>query len=181
MSLFRSTQPISTCTNQSCDGCILRNHVHCRSSIGDLVYFLLLTLPSLLIGGMGIYQFNPMLIAPWAVVILAFFGLMEIPLLNRWGKHGSPKLWRSWPFRMGMVQKLAFVANYIVIWGYPLVFLIIQKLWFFLAVYALASAGFFLTMCLHLCTECINFGCPLNRVTESVKKSFLSLNPRRGS
>jgi len=59
----------------------------------------------------------------------------------------------------------------------PLLFLIAGSQWVLLAVYLLATAGFFMALRRYLCSQCINFACPLNTVDDTVRRGFFDRNP----
>ena len=73
---------------------------------------------------------------------------------------------------MTIVEKIAFFGGFAIIWGYPLVFLILSKQLFLLVVYSMTTIGFFMTMIIFMCSQCMNFACPLNHVDESVRDRF---------
>jgi hypothetical protein len=78
---------------------------------------------------------------------------------------------------MTLIEKIVFIGGFVVIWGYPLFFLIPGRQWFLLIVYVLTVAGFFLTLKNFLCTQCINFACPMNTVQDEVRRLFFERNP----
>jgi len=51
-------KPIATCVSKSCTGCPVEEKLHCHFTPKDLIHFLLITLPSFLIGGAGVYHLN---------------------------------------------------------------------------------------------------------------------------
>ncbi len=46
-----------------------------------------------------------------------------------------------------------------------------------LGLYLLLTAGFFMTLKMFLCTQCMNFACPLNGVPDPVRVKFFECNP----
>jgi hypothetical protein len=92
------------------------------------------------------------------------------------GKYGSPKLWKYRPGPMTFMETFLFLAGFVVIWGYPLVFLVMGKQWFLLIVYAISTAGFFMTLKLFFCSQCMNLACPLNSVNQDTRQGFLRRN-----
>jgi hypothetical protein len=77
---------------------------------------------------------------------------------------------------MTFTEKLLFLGGFALIWVYPLVFSVMGKQWFLLIVYATATAGFFITLKLFLCSQCMNFACPLNSVNQDIRQEFLKRN-----
>lgn len=193
MSLFLDpNKPIATCVSESCDDCSVRHTLHCHFTLKDLTHFLLIAFPTFLLGGAGIYHIDGWLLVPWLVIIVGYFGFVEIRVLcshcphyaeegsslKCWANYGSPKLWKYRPGPMTGGERFIFLAGFALVWGYPLVFLVYGMQWFLLLVYLITVAGFFMTLKTFLCTQCINFACPLNRVSDEVRKEFFARNPR---
>jgi hypothetical protein len=184
-------KPIATCNAATCIGCPLKYRVHCHFQMADLVYFLTISMPCLLIGGAGIARSNPWLLVPWIAGMIGYFGFLEIRVmcshcphyaqegksLRCWANHGSPKLWKYRPGPMNMIEKLLFFAGFVFVWGFPLPPIISGQQWFLGAVYLLSSAAFFSTLKLFLCTQCMNFACPLNGVAAETRQLFFDRNP----
>jgi len=187
-------QPLATCVSGDCDDCPVRKAVHCHFVPRDLLLFLLIALPSLAVGGAGVYLCDAWFLGPWFAMMLGFFGLVEIRVLcthcphyaepgttlRCWANHGSPKLWRYRPGRMSILEKFVFGAGLAAIWGYPVVFLLAGVKWPLLAVYGALTGSFFLMLRTFFCARCINFACPLNTVKEDVRKGFFQQNPTVG-
>jgi len=128
---------------------------------------------------------------PWLIIILGYFGFVEIRVmcshcphyaeegrsLKCWANYGSPKIWKYRPGPMTLGEKVIFFAGFALIWGYPLFFLLVCFSWFLLVVYILTVASFFATLRRFLCSQCMNFACPLNTVAHEVRKDFLERNP----
>ena len=184
-------KPIVTCESESCDDCAIRNNVHCHFSLKDLLYFMLISFPSFLLGGVGIYHLNGWLLIPWLIIIIAFFGFIEIRVmcshcphyaepstsLKCWANYGSPKLWKYRPGPMTINEKLIFFGGFAVVWGYPLPVLISGEQLILLLLYAVATIGFFIILIVFMCSQCMNFACPINRVDKNVRDQFFSKNP----
>ena len=184
-------KPIATCVSETCEGCAVRDIVHCHFRPGDLIHFLCIVLPSFLVGGAGIYRVSGWLLGLWILLIIGYFGFLEIRVmcshcphyaepggcLKCWANYGAPKLWKYRPGPMSFMETLLFLGGFVVIWGYPLAFLVMGRQWFLLIVYAISTAGFFMTLKLFLCSQCMNFACPLNSVDKSVRQKFFKRNP----
>jgi len=185
-------KPIATCISESCIGCPVEHKLHCHFTLRDLIHFLLIALPSFLIGGAGIYHSNKWMLIPWLIIIIGYFGLVEIRVmcshcphyaeegksLKCWANHGSLKIWKYRPGPMTFWEKFIFFSGFIIVWGFPLFYLILDLQLFLLLVYLITVAGFFMTLKTFLCTQCINFACPLNRVGEEVRMAFFERNPQ---
>ena len=195
MLFLDSEKPIATCVVESCEDCAVREIVHCHFRPGDLIHFLSIVLPGFLVGGAGIYRVSGWLLGLWILLIIGYFGFLEIRVmcshcphyaepghsLRCWANYGSPKLWDYRPGPMSFVEKLLFLGGFVVIWGYPLVFLVVGKQLFLLIVYAISTTGFFMTLRLFLCSQCMNFACPLNSIDGNVRQEFFKRNPEVAS
>jgi hypothetical protein len=185
------TKPISTCTSESCKDCPNASLVHCHFRGSDLSHFLLNVLPAFVLAGAGIVHLGWMWLLPWAAIVLGYFGLLEIRVmcshcphyaepgntLKCWANYGSPKLWKYRPGPMSKMENFWFFAGLFAVLGYPLLFMLLGGQWFLLLMYVLStvSAGATLKMC--LCTQCMNFACPLNDTSENTRQAFFERNP----
>jgi hypothetical protein len=184
-------RPLTTCVAKNCDGCPVSKDVHCHFHGRDLVAFLLVFLPSFVVGGAGIFRINPWWLAPWALIVFSYFGFVEIRVmcshcphyaepgknLQCWANYGSPRLWKYRPGPMSVTEKIVFEAGLVLIFGYPLVFLLLGAQWLLLAIYLLTGASFAATLRHSYCSQCMNFACPLNIVDEKVRAEFFKRNP----
>jgi len=191
MFFLDAKRPIATCSASTCDGCQVRDALQCHFGIKDLVHFLCLCLPSFLLGGAGVYHVNGWFLVPWLFIVVGFFGFAEIRVmcshcphyaekdrsLKCWANYGAPKIWRYRPGPMTTKEKTIFWAGLVLVWGYPFYFIVFDFQWFLLIVYAISSAGFFLTLKTFFCTRCMNFACPLNDVDEDARLQFFKRNP----
>ncbi|MCP4694968.1 MAG: hypothetical protein GY859_43475, partial [Desulfobacterales bacterium] len=101
-------KPIATCESETCDDCTVRKTLSCHFTLGDLAHFLLLAFPSFLLGGAGIDHAGGWWLIPWLVIIIGFFGFVEIRVmcshcphyaeegksLKCWANYSSPKIWK---------------------------------------------------------------------------------------
>jgi len=184
-------KPIATCVSETCNGCSLQKTLHCHFRPRDLIHFLLIASPSFLLGGAGIYHLNGWLLIPWLTMIIGYFGFLEIRVmcshcphyaesdssLKCWANYGAPKIWKYRPGPMSLIEKTVFLGGFVIIWGYPLFCLIFGLQWFLLIVYGLTVGGFFMTLKVFLCSQCMNFACPLNTVEAEIRRDFFYRNP----
>ena len=184
-------KPIATCGSDNCDDCDINSILHCHFSPKDWIHFLFIAFPPFLLGGAGIYYMNGWLLIPWIIFVVAFFGFIEIRVmcshcphyaesltsLKCWANYGSPKLLKYRPGPMTIIEKTIFFGGFAIVWGYPLPFLILGKQLLMLVVYSMTTIGFFLTLINFMCSQCMNFACPLNRVDEKVRGQFFAKNP----
>ena len=184
-------KPIITCVSESCNDCSVADALHCHFSPKDLTHFLCIVLPSFLLGGAGIYNVSGSLLFLWILMIIGYFGFVEIRVmcshcphyaekgnsLKCWANYGAPKVWKYRPGPMSFMEKVIFIGGITAIWGYPILFLLAGMQWFFLLVYVISVAGFFMTLRMFLCSRCMNFACPLNTVDENTRQEFFKQNP----
>jgi hypothetical protein len=184
-------KPLATCQAENCRDCRVSKTLHCHFNAMDLAQFYAIVLPSFFLGGAAIYRFGSGFLVPWLVIILGFFGLVEIRVmcshcphyaepgrtLKCWANHGSPKLWKFRPGPMSGLEKGLLSGGFAAVWGYPLAFLLAGPQWFLLIVYVVSSAGFFFALKRFLCSQCINFACPLNGVDDAARQAFFARNP----
>lgn len=184
-------KPIATCESESCDDCAIQSSVHCHFNLKDLLYFLFISLPSFIIGAVGIYYMDVWLLIPWIIIIIAFFMFIEIRVMCSHCPHyaespktlkcranyGSPKLWKYRPGPMTNIEKTFFFAGFAIVWGYPLPIMILTEQMLLLLLYLLVTIGFFIILTVFMCSQCVNFACPLNHVDKKVRNQFLDKNP----
>ncbi len=191
MMFLNPEKPIATCISTSCDNCPVKKIIHCHFKPQDLFHFLFLSLPPFLLGGAGIYKVSGWLLIPWLLFAIAFFGLIEIRALcshcphyaepgkslKCWANYGSTKLWKYRPGPMTITEKLIFFGGLTIVGIYPLLILIISHQVFLIIIYLITIGGFFMTLKTYLCSQCMNFACPLNSVAEKDRDLFFDRNP----
>ena len=184
-------KPIAACAASDCDGCEVADSIHCHFRPMDLAHFFAVSVPAFLVGGAGVLAQGFTALLVWVAVIIAYFGFIEIRVmcshcphyaeetsaLGCWANHGSPKIWKYRPGPMSLAENIVFFAGLVLVFAYPVFFLVMQELWFLLVLYILTSVAFFLTLKMFLCSQCMNFACPLNGVPESTRLSFFTCNP----
>jgi len=74
-------------------------------------------------------------------------------------------------------EKTVFFGGLVAVWGYPLAFFVLGGSWFPLGLYVLLTAGFYATLKMFICTQCMNFACPLNGVPDPIRIKFFERNP----
>jgi hypothetical protein len=183
--------PIATCRASDCADCPVADSVHCHFRPAALAHFLFISIPTFLVGGAAVVAAGLIPLLIWVGVIVGFFGFIEIRVLcshcrhyaeggstlRCWANHGSPKLWKYRPGPMSLAEKVVFFSGLVVVWGYPLAFFVVSGLWLLLGLYILLTTGFFMTLKMFLCTQCMNFACPLNAVSNSARELFFERNP----
>ena len=187
-------KPVATCKSESCDDCEIHGSVHCHFNLKELLYFLFISLPSFILGSVGIYHLNGWLLAPWITLIIAFFGFIEIRVMCSHCPHyaepsaslkcranyGAPKIWKYRPGPMTTAEKFIFFIGFAVVWGYPLPILILGEQLLLLLLYSVTTIGFFIVLIVFMCSQCMNFACPFNRVDKKTRSLFFTKNPMVG-
>jgi hypothetical protein len=86
--------------------------------------------------------------------------------------YGSIKLLKFSDKPLMTFEKISVVALFILMFGYPIPFLIIsqQYLWLLMSSYAIIMWVF--TMRRYICSTCVNFSCPLNVVSSETRESY---------
>jgi len=191
MKSFDPKKPIRTCISETCNNCNVSDTLHCHFTLKDLIHFYLIVSPSFLLGGAGVYYIGGWWLVPWLITMVGYFGFVEIRVmcshcphyaeegssLKCWANYGSPKIWKYRPGPMSFWENAVFIIGFGVVWGYPLLFLIAGSQFFLLIVYLVCVAGFFMTLKTFLCSQCMNFACPLNSVDLEVRRDFFKRNP----
>jgi hypothetical protein len=147
-------------------------------------------LPSLITGYIGINNYSWISLIIWILIFPLFFLLIGIKVLctycphykesskiiRCWANYGFPKLWKYRPEEMNRFEKTILISGFIVIWGYPAVFILLTQQWILLTEYVFSVMLFFFLLNRFACKKCINFSCPLNGVDNTVKEEFLKYN-----
>ena len=189
------TNPYNICTVQAeseCSrNCFLASHLKCRFKYSDLLHFLSLFLTpaipaaiGMIAGGFGWYLLG------WLVFMLLFFTLWESRILCSHcpyyaensrilhcpGNYGSLKIWKYHPEPMTVFEKIQLIIGFIILLGYPLPFLIIKGQFIFTFLTAWGIFIWAFSMQKSICSECVNFSCPLNRVPQHIINAYLKKN-----
>jgi len=184
-------KPLSTCKATTCKGCPVADILVCHFNGKQLSFFISLALPLFLGAGYAIFLFNPLLLIPWLLFIVSYFGLIEIRVmcshcphneeeelqtLKYWANYGSPKLWKYRPGPMSVFEKFIFIAGLLVILLPPAVFLLLQQRFVLTAAYMILLIVWKILLRLGFCRRCINFVCPFNVVDQDTREIFREKN-----
>ncbi len=174
-----------------CTDCEIRGLLICRMDYADLVQFLLLAfnffIPAVLgmiLGGYGVYLIG------YAAFWIFFFGFFEIRvlcshcpfyaergfILHCPANYGLPKFWRYHPEPMNRWEKVGLLLGIAILFGYPLPFLVLGRQYALLTVAVFAVILWMFIMQRNVCSRCVNFSCPLNRVPKWVVDAYLQRN-----
>lgn len=130
-------KPINSCIKESCNKCEIYAKISCHFKISQLLRFYFIAFPSFLLGGIGIYKYNTTSFVLWFLIIGLFFLLVGIrvlcthcphynessAILRCWVNYGIPKLWKYRPWPMNIFEKAILISGFIIIWGYPVIFM----------------------------------------------------------
>ena len=188
---LKSNMPLSTCIAESCEGCELSNKVVCHFNGKQLLLFLMIPIPTFILGAIAIILTKAIWITGIAVLFVAYFGFFEIRAmcshcphyaedcksLKCWANYGAPKIWKYHPGPMKPWEKIVFAGGGIALILYPVPFFIIGNFYLLLAIYVVLVIIGAVILHTQFCNRCINFACPLNRVDEETRISFRKMNP----
>ncbi|MFX1297314.1 MAG: hypothetical protein ACFFD2_20975 [Promethearchaeota archaeon] len=182
-----------------CSNCYLNGKLHCHTQAKYSVYFAIGFLAALIPALIGIFfsgfQINILItiIVVWIIYSLFFFCGWESRILcshcpyyandNQKTLHcainkGAYKISKFHPEPMKKSEKIQFIIGAGILIGYPIPFLIIGKQ-FLMLIFTLIGIGIWIIIIqIKVCPVCINFSCPLNRVSKDLVNEFLRLNPR---
>lgn len=74
-------------------------------------------------------------------------------------------------------EKIQFIIGALLMIGFPIPFLIIGELWVSLILLGIGFIMWIIILQLKICTDCVNFACPLNRVPKEIRNEFIKKNP----
>jgi len=194
MHTSKENNPYNICTwdpDADCAHCESRNLLLCRMNYADLIQFILLAfnifIPAILgmiLGGYAVYLIG------YAAFWVLFFGFFEIRILCSHcpfyaergfilhcpANYGLPKFWKYHPEPMIRLERAALLLGLAVLVGYPLPFLVLGRQWVLLFITAYALLLWLFVMQKNVCSRCVNFSCPLNRVPKGVVDDYLRRN-----
>lgn len=177
---------------EECTSCILKEKLICHfnrkyllSFIGSFFVFAITAFIGVIISGYGWFLLG------WVGFWLIFFEIWEIRILcshcpyyggesrvlHCIANYGSLKIWKYKPKPMNTSEKIQLIIGFIMLVGYPLIFLILDSQFIFLIISIMEIFIFFTFLLIKRCNRCVNFSCPLNRVKKVCIDIFLKKNP----
>jgi hypothetical protein len=192
MKLFLDdTKPLHTCRESSCQNCDISGQINCHFQLKQLLRFLSFGFLLFILGGIGIFRFSGLVLFIWLLLIISYFGFIEIRVmcshcphyaetelnnLKCWANYGSPKLWKYRPGPMSQSEKIIFFLGLMLIFSSPVLFMILSKEFILLIIYtALIILATYLLKAFY-CAKCMNFACPLNSIDSEVRAKFFYHN-----
>ena len=185
--------------NSICITCKIKGKLHCHLSIRLSIYFILSFLTFFIAMLLGLIFANYNLIS-LTIILIGWFGYMcfffiiwenrvlcshcpyytneKHRVLHCYANSGILKTSKYRPGPMNLSEKVQFLIGVIILIGYPIPFLIIKEQYIFLTFSIIGIIIWLILMQTKICTICINFSCPLNRVDKKNIDFFLSKNPK---
>ncbi|MFX0000940.1 MAG: hypothetical protein ACFE9Q_13435 [Candidatus Hodarchaeota archaeon] len=175
-----------------CEDCPINGelicHFHYKYLISFLGFFFIFAVTAfigVILGGYGWYLLG------WIGFWLFFFEVWEIRILcshcpyyaeegrilHCIANYSSLKLWKYHPEPMNLSEKFQLIIGFIILMGYPLIFLILGYQFIILIISIIEIIVFFSFLIIRRCGSCPNFSCPFNRVKKEVVDLFLNKNP----
>ncbi len=175
-----------------CKNCPINGKLICHfhrkylySFIGLFFIFALTAFVGVILAGYGWFLLG------WVGFWLFFFEVWEIRILCShcpyYGEnsrtlrcianYSSLKLWKYHPEPMNTSEKIQLLIGFVILIGYPLIFLIIGCQFIFLIISIIEILIFFSFLLVKRCGNCVNFSCPFNHVKKEYVDTFLKKNP----
>jgi hypothetical protein len=181
----------------NCDDCELKGFLHLHPYFKHSLYFAisfsLILIPAILRLVFGFGGISILIFSVWVGFAIFFFCVWESKVLCSHCPHysktsqkilhcginsGIYKITNYNPNPMSKQEKVQFIIGAVILIAYPLPFLIISYQILFFILTCCGIAIWITTIQLKHCRECINFSCPLNRVSEDLKVQFFEKNPQ---
>jgi hypothetical protein len=187
--------PCTWDSNADCTNCIGHGRLKCRFNFSDLFHFwaitLAVTIPALggmLLGGHLLYVILYLIIfAIMFYFVVPSFLCRHCPyyaekglILHCPAHYGSIKLLKYSPVPLNRGEKTLVPMALIVLFGFPVPFLIYGQQWILLSIMSWNLLVWFFTMLKYICSSCINFSCPMNRAPKELAEAYRSLKPWSG-
>ena len=181
-----------------CGDCQLSEDIFCHPQLKYMLFFalplLLAIIPVTL--GMAFSSFDPLMkfffFFGWIAYAFFFFFILESYVICNHCPYyanesqrvlhctidkGKLKTGKYNPGPTTTAERFAFAIGALILIGYPVPFLIIGGLIIPLIFLIVGAIAWLVSIQLKVCSDCINFACPLNRVSKSIRDEFLKRNP----
>ena len=97
-------------------------------------------------------------------------------ILRCHANYGLFKLWKYNPHPISRWEQFQFLIGVCIFMGFPIPWLIFGNQFFLLIFTLVGAVVFLLILIIKLCTRCVNFSCPLNRVPKEIMNGFFIRN-----
>jgi hypothetical protein len=181
------------CSSLKRKDCLLDKELDCHFRLRDLFLFFIgfvaFGAPAfigIIISGYGL------LVIVWILYMIFFLQIWENRILcshcpyyaekgyilRCHANYGLFKLWKYNPHPMSRWEQFQFLIGLVIFVGFPMPWMILRNQFLILTISLIGAAIFILILITKLCTRCVNFSCPLNRVQKKIIERFLARNPR---
>ncbi len=182
----------------NCINCTLNQKLHCHPRMRISIYFLSSFLFFLISAIIGLFLANYeilifiVIILVWIIYMIFFFNIWESKvlcshcpyyenkdqrILHCYANAGILKTSKYKPGPISKSEKIQFILGVVILIGYPLPFLLFREQYIALIFSLLGIIIWIFLMQTKICTICINFSCPLNRVKIEYRDCFIKKNP----
>jgi len=183
-----------TCTvkdEKICESCTLQSQLKCRFKKPWLINFMIRAMLFMVPTGIGLVLADKLwALLVWVFFLAIFFTLWEIrilcshcpfyaedaPTLHCIANYGSPKVWKYHPEPMTTFEKVQLFIGFVIFGLWPIPWLILGGRYFFAIAAVVTLVIFFYYLIQRVCTKCVNFSCPLNRVPKPIVDRYLRKN-----
>ncbi len=192
MSTSADKTTAAACCRQQCEGCDLEGKLLCLHTPWDLMDFGVLFVSWVIpfLAGMVLGKFWIGL-AVWVGLAVVFFGYLEALVLCRHCPHyaesgfllrchanwGLPKIPRFAPRPLKTWEKGTWLLYVAVLFLYYVPFFVASRQWLLLVITTSNLIAAAWTVRRTQCNRCYNLSCPVNSVSEEVKKAFFTHYP----
>lgn len=181
-------QPASNCV-----GCETHGKLMCRLDGKDMLEFFMIVLPFAVAAIAGTilagYGWSLWL---WLGYSLFFFFVWEAYVLCRhcpfWAEPGKVlrchanygvfKIWKHNPGPMSRAERVQFVVGALIWMAFPFPFMLLGQEFLLAAIAAAAALSGVFVLRISVCSRCVNFSCPMNRVPKQLVDEYLMRNPQ---
>ena len=181
-----------------CEDCNLHEKLFCRPKSKYTLYFGLPGVFAMVPAGIGLLISNfellirILIFGGWIGYLLFFFFVWESRMICNHCPYfandeqrtlhcpidkGKLKTSKYNPGPSSLSEKIQFLVGFLILLGYPLIFLALANQILLLLIVLGASIIWIIIIQLKVCTDCVNFACVLNRVPKSVRLQFFEKNP----
>ncbi|KYK32111.1 MAG: hypothetical protein HXS46_08615 [Theionarchaea archaeon] len=181
-----------------CNDCHLDEVLFCRPKIKYMLYFGLTAMLGIIPAVMGILlsEYTTLgkiaILGSWVVYAAFFFTIWESRMLCNHCPYyandaqkslhcpidkGKLKTSHYDPGPLSTSEKGQFTVGALILIGYIHPFLVIKNQILFTALSIAGIIVWIMVIQKKVCTDCVNFGCPLNRVPTNIRDRFLNRNP----
>ncbi|MBD3352034.1 MAG: hypothetical protein GF364_11160 [Candidatus Lokiarchaeota archaeon] len=184
--------------SEQCGDCELKDHVFCKPKPKYTIYFaspMIIVMVAVIWGIMdSVFDFGAKI-----AVLAIWFGYMFV-FLNFWESYmlcnhcpyyaneqekvlhcpidrGKLKTGRYDPGPLSNSEKVEFIIGVLILILFPLPFLLIAGQIIQLISAIIGIMLWLLFLQTMICTDCINFSCPLNKVPDEIRNKFIQKNP----